>query len=138
MKKYLGGILFIIIAVVILIVGIFLGNHNASKNYEKITGIISEIVVDEAYSQEDNETKTNLTFYVNYNYNGISYKNVRLNYSDSFHNVGDKIDFYVNVDNPDEITIEPQTPLFICICLASGFLIIGIMIIVKVRKNSNY
>jgi len=69
MKKYLGGILFIIIAAVILIVGIILGNHNASKNYEKITGIISEIIVDEVYSQEDNEMKTNLTFYVNYNYN---------------------------------------------------------------------
>lgn len=137
MKKYIGGILFIIIAVIILTVGIILGVRNLSKNYEKITGTISQIIVDETY-HEDGETKNDPTFYVNYNYNGKSYENVRLNYSDSFHEVGDKIDFYINVENPEEITIATLTPLYICIGLSSGFLTIGIIIIVKIKKSSRY
>lgn len=138
MKKYLGGILFIFIAVLILIIGIFFGRYQASKNYEKITGTISNIEVEEEFSQEDNSWKTSITFYVNYTYKGQTYKNVRLNYSDSFHSEGDNIDFYVNVDNPSEITIQPQTPLIICIVLSSGFLFVGIAIIIKIKKSSVY
>lgn len=136
MKKYIFGILFILVSVVILIVGIFVSKNIGSKSYEKITGIISYIHKDKEYDSH-NGTKTVITFYVDYTYNGQTYKNVKIDYSDAFKREGDKIDFYININNPDEITINPQMPIIVCIILASGFLIMGIINIIPIKKKTN-
>ena len=139
MKKYLVGILFIVASLGIFGFGAYLGITQVSKNYEKITGVISKI--NEGYYDEyDENGRTEvyyIDFYVTYTYNGKEYNDIKLDYSDSFKREGDKIDFYVNVDNPSDITINPGMGMIICIILGAVFMVVGVSSIIIIKKRES-
>lgn len=138
MRKYIVGIVFIAIGIIAGIVAVFVGINTSSKNYEKITGVISRIYTEESYDAETGETTEDSIFFVSYEYGGKKYKDIQLDYYDAFHGEGDKIDFYVNADDPKEITKSLSFKTLIVIGLAVMFLGSGIFVIVKTKKSSNY
>lgn len=138
MKKYIGGIIPIAIAIIVLIAGIFICINEGSKNYEKITGEISEINIEKYYSSLDSRWKYHTYVYVDYDYKGESYNHVRLDYYEYSLSQGDKINFYININNPVEITVNLQYHFMIPIVLGGAFLILGIYEIIKIKKSSVY
>ena len=137
MRRYLPTILFVVAGIIIVIVGIFVAINNSSKNFVKITGKISEIWEEPGYYDSE-EYSNNAAFFFTYTYDGQEYKNVKLDYYDAFHFVGDKIEFYVNADRPGEITKSPAITAYIVVGMGILFTGLGIFALIKTKRSQNF
>lgn len=131
MRKVLNLILGLFIGIVVLIIGIstYIKNINELKNGVTVEATITKIIKQKEFksrmrSAPGSRSSYRYDIYVEYEYEGIEYKDKWINLDSNLLKVGDKIYVKIDKDNPDVPIYIEQTKIAIII------IIIGILLII--------
>lgn len=133
-KKILTAVITLIIGIVFIVGGILILSKNANTDYAEITGTIVDITEEWNPSANVDEDQYDHHTFVDYTVDGKEYKHVELGQYDSSMEIGDKVDFLYNVDNPAEISSKGGN-IFGIVAIGIGILSILFGIISFLRKR---
>jgi len=135
-------VIFSIIGAAFLIIGIFSGmlGISSSKKGEEVTAVISdmEIYTDvNTVHMHKNKRNIHREVFVDYEYDGVSYSNVALNYYTSSMRIGDKINIKIDPMHPEKpIAFKAQYIIGgVFSIIGIIFTIISLVIIIKESKS---